>query len=52
MALIEQEFVALTQDLDVQAFWQENARCQQCSRIARRRHGRGTYAVVREGGAR
>ncbi|MBN1582904.1 MAG: uroporphyrinogen III decarboxylase [Anaerolineae bacterium] len=27
MAIIEQEFMALTKDLDVEAFWQENALC-------------------------
>ena len=28
MAIIEPEFMALTEDLDIEAFWQENARCQ------------------------
>jgi uroporphyrinogen decarboxylase len=28
MAIIEPQFIALTADLDVDAFWQENARCQ------------------------
>jgi uroporphyrinogen decarboxylase len=28
MVIIEQEFMALTQDLDITAFWEENALCQ------------------------
>jgi hypothetical protein len=28
LAIIEREFVNLTADLDVEAFWEENARCQ------------------------
>jgi hypothetical protein len=27
MAIIEQEFIDLTRDLDVEAFWEENAVC-------------------------
>jgi hypothetical protein len=27
MAITEPEFMALTADLDVEAFWQENAHC-------------------------
>ncbi len=32
MAIIEPEFMALTEDLDVAAFWEEDARCQDFTR--------------------
>jgi hypothetical protein len=28
VAIVEQEFIDMTQDLDVEAFWEENALCQ------------------------